>query len=120
MSRAANAKCISDEAVCLLYYPATSGQSTLKNQKVNTTLEEMQQQMDSGHIIIPSVVKDFGGNKPFAWLEDKLQKTMYDGIIEAPPSSWGINSSRLNGEEQWVADDVENRVEEKKVRRRRK
>ena len=86
-SRAANAKCISDEAVCPTYYPATSRkQAHYKEPKgVNaTTLEEMQQQMDSGHIIVPSVVKDFGGNKEkaFAWLKDKLQKEKdaYDSV----------------------------------------
>lgn len=78
-SRAANAKCISDEAICPSLYPATSKKQAHYKEPLGVnanTLEEMQEQMSSGHIIVPSVVQDFGGNKDkaFAWLKDKLQK----------------------------------------------
>ena len=78
-SRAANAKCISDEAICPSLYPATSKKQAHFKEPLGVnakTIEEMQEQMRSGHIIVPSVVKDFGGNKDkaFAWLKDKLQK----------------------------------------------
>ena len=73
-NRASNAKCISDEAVCPTNYP---GKGFMEPTGVNAeTLEKIEEQMRSGNIIVPSVLKDFGGNKEkaLAWLKDKLQK----------------------------------------------
>ena len=72
--RAAQAKCISDEAVCPTNYPGKG----YRPPKMVANIAEAEQKMGGKFGIFTGIVNDFGGdkNKAFEWLQDKQTKEM--------------------------------------------
>ena len=70
----ANAKCISDEAVCPTNYPGKGYRAP----KMVANIAEAEQKMGGKFGIFTGIVKDFGGdkNRAFEWLQDKQMKEM--------------------------------------------
>lgn len=70
----ANAKCISDEAVCPTNYPGKGYRAP----KMVANIAEAEEKMGGKFGIFTGIVKDFGGdkNRAFAWLQDKQMKEM--------------------------------------------
>ena len=88
--RAANAKCISDEAVCPTNYPGKGYRAP----KMPANIDEAEEKMGGKFGIFTGIVKDFGGdkNRAFAWLQDKQTKEM--AMYQKMSGSTGGRKSR--------------------------
>ena len=117
--RAAQAKCISDEAVCPTKYP----EQGYRAPEMLADIAEAEKKMGGKHGIFTGIVKDFGGNveKAFAWLQNKQKKEMeaYQKATGANPQE-GRGKRRKSRRKRRKSKKRKSRRKRKKSRRRRR